>query len=70
MSPLIQNPMRTPTEAFHTVVLTGMPGRGFFNTQWLPNSNYILKTIPSTTGIANKRATYESAPVSFIFSWL
>lgn len=69
MSPLLQNPMRTPTEVFHIVIFTGIPARGF-NAQWLPNINYILKTLPSTTVIPNKRTTYESASISYTFSWL
>lgn len=54
MSPLIQNTMRTPTESSHIVMLTGMPISKLFNTQWLPNSDYILKTNPSTTTKTNK----------------
>ena len=70
MSPLIQNPVRTPTEVFHIAILTGIPARDFFNAQWLPNSNYTLKTIPSTTVILNKRAPHESASISCTSSWL
>lgn len=58
MSPLIQSTMRTPTEVSHIVMLTAIPISKFFDTQWLPNSDCVLKTNPGTTAKTNTRATH------------
>lgn len=69
MSPLIQSTMRTPTEVSHIVMLTAIPISKFFDTQWLPNSDSVLKTDPGTTAMTNTRATHGTVSTSCTFSW-